>query len=153
MRILDVSAGNRAIWFDKANPLCTYVDIRPEVEPDIVADCTALPADIGTGFSLVVFDPSHKNNAGGNMVRNYGAWTHEQIRHTIEGTAREAHRVAVADALMAFKWNDHSIKLATVLELMAPYWQPLFGHGVTHQQKGTFWVMLRRAGFPWEKRQ
>lgn len=150
MRILDVSAGNRAIWFDKTNPLCTYVDIRPEVNPDVVADCRALPAEIGGGFNLIVFDPPHKNNSGGNMVRSYGDWTHDEIRSTIAGTAKETFRVAAHDALMAFKWNDHSIKLSSVLELMLPYWQPLFGHGVTHQQKGTYWVMLRKFSLPWQ---
>jgi hypothetical protein len=36
-------AGNRAIWFDKAYRDAVFVDIRPEVSPDIVAD-NALPA-------------------------------------------------------------------------------------------------------------
>ena len=62
-------------------------------------------------------------------------------------TAKETHRVAADDALMAFKWNEHSLKLSTVLALLRPYWEPLFGHGVTHQQKGTSWVMLRRADY------
>lgn len=149
MKILDVSAGNRAVWFTKKHPEATYVDIRPEVKPDVVADACALPFKAGC-FDMVVFDPPHKNNSGGNMVRSYGDWTHEQIRAAISGTAQETHRVATANAPMLFKWNDHSIKLDSVLRLMSLWWEPLFGHGVTHQQKGTFWVTLRRLQpVPW----
>jgi hypothetical protein len=149
MKILDLTAGNRAVWFNRAHPLATFVDVRPEVEPGIVADSRELPAEVGQGFSLVVFDPPHKNNAAtGSMVRNYGHWTHAEIRALLEGAAREAWRVTVPDALMAFKWNDHGIKLSSALALLAPYWEPLFGHGVSHQQRatGTSWVMLLRVG-------
>lgn len=145
MKVLDLSAGNRAVWFDKAHPCATYLDIRPEVKPDIVADSRALPADLAEDYDLVVFDPPHKNNAAtGNMVRSYGHWTAQQIREIVAETAKEAHRVVKDDGLMAFKWNEHSRTLADILGLLAPYWEPLFGHGVTHQQRGTSWVMLRR---------
>lgn len=70
-----------------------------------------------------------------------------EIARIIGETAKEAHRVAADDALMAFKWNDHSLRLQTVLRLLQPYWEPLFGHGVTHQQRGTSWVMLRRVDY------
>lgn len=145
MKILDISAGNRGIWFDKDHPCATYVDVRAEVNPDFVADSRALPAEVGDGYSLIVFDPPHKNNSPNfGMARSYGCFNHEQIRSIIAETAKETHRVAADDALMAFKWNEHSLKLSTVLEMLRPYWEPLFGHGVTHQQKGTSWVMLRR---------
>jgi hypothetical protein len=146
MKILDLSAGNRGIWFDKSHPCATFVDIRPEVNPDIVADTRSLPPEIGEGYDLVVFDPPHKNNGQNfGMVRSYGSFSHEEIRLTIGETAKEAHRVARDDALMAFKWHEGHIRLSGVLELLAPFWEPLFGHGVTHQQKGTSWVMLRRV--------
>lgn len=145
MKVLDVSAGNRAVWFNKAHPCATFIDIRPEVNPDIVADSRALPAELPNDFDLVVFDPPHKNNAAtGNMVRSYGHWTAQQIREIVAETAKEAHRVVRDDGLMAFKWNEHSRTLTDILGLLAPYWEPLFGHGVTHQQRGTSWVMLRR---------
>ncbi len=148
MKILDLSAGHRGIWFDKAHPCATFVDIRPEVNPDVIADTRALPAEIGDGYVLIVFDPPHKNNSPNfGMARSYGCFNHEEIRSTIGETAKEAHRVARDDALMAFKWNDHSLKLTTVLRLLHPFWEPLFGHGVTHQQKGTAWVMLRRVDY------
>lgn len=148
MRILDLSAGRRAVWFDKGHRDALYVDIRPEVGPSIVADARALPAEVGEGYDLIVFDPPHKNNAAsGKMAHNYGHWTAEQIRDIVIGSAKEAHRVARHEALMAFKWNDHTRKLSSVLSWIDPWWEPLFGHGVTGQQRHksmTSWVMLRR---------
>lgn len=145
MKILDMSAGNRAVWFDKDHRDAVYVDIRPEVKPSIVADTRALPAEVGTGFDLVLFDPPHKNfAASGNMAKNYGHHTVDEIRAIVRESAKEAHRVSRPDALMAFKWSEGHIKLGKALELLAPWWEPLFGHGVSHQQTGTSWVMLRR---------
>lgn len=147
MKIIDLSAGNRAVWFDRSHRDAVYVDIRPEVKPDIVADARALPAEIGDGYDLVVFDPPHKNTVGGNCGKNYGEWNAEQITEILIGTAKEAHRIAKPDGLMAFKWNDHTRKLHSILGLISPWWEPLFGHGARHQQRHasmTFWVMLRR---------
>lgn len=148
MKILDISAGRRAVWFDKNHRDAVYVDVRPEVDPTIIADARSLPASAGSGFDLIVFDPPHKNNgAAGKMAHNYGHWTAEEIRNIVTGSAMEAHRVARADALMAFKWNDHSRKLKDALTWISPWWEPLFGHGVSgqHRHKSmTSWVMLRR---------
>lgn len=147
MKIIDLSAGNRAVWFDKRCELATFVDIRPEVEPDIVADSRELPREFYGTYDLAVFDPPHKNNgANGAMVRSYGHHTAEEITAIIRGVAKEAHRVVKTDGLMAFKWNDHTRKLSSVLPLLEPYWHPLFGHGVSHQQRSsqTSWVMLVR---------
>lgn len=49
MKILDLSAGRRAVWFDKKHPLTTYLDKRAEVEPDIVCDTRSIPDSVGTG--------------------------------------------------------------------------------------------------------
>lgn len=148
MRILDISAGRRGVWFDKNHRDAVYVDIRPEVEPTLVADSRKLPADMEQSFDLILFDPPHKNNgANGKMTYNYGHWTHAQIQEIVIGCAREGFRVAKPDGLMAFKWNDHGLKLDTALSWLAPWWEPLFGHGVSgqHRHKSmTSWVMLRR---------
>lgn len=147
MKILDMSAGARAVWFDKNYPGAVYVDIRPEVGPSIVADTRALPAEVGTGFDLVVFDPPHKNfAASGNMAKNYGHHTAEEIRSIVRDSAKEAHRVSKPDALMAFKWSEGGRRLTDALAWMGPWWEPLFGHGIAHQQRAasTSWVMLRR---------
>ncbi len=147
MKILDLSAGRRAIWYDKDNPLAIFIDKRAEVNPTFVADSTALPAIIGDGFDLVVFDPPHMNcGKKSNMSKVYGYHTTAEILETIKGTAIEAHRVTRTNALMALKWNDHDISLKRVFDLM-PQWEPLFGH-LTKDGPGssskTYWAMLRR---------
>lgn len=148
MRILDITAGRRGIWFDKNHRDTIYVDVRPEVEPSIVADSRALPTEVGSGYSLVVFDPPHVNGGeNGNISRDYGHHTSAQIRDIVTDCAKEAHRVTAPDALMAFKWNDHDQKLSKMLALMSPWWGPLFGHGTSIRKKHvcqTCWVMLRR---------
>lgn len=152
MKILDLSAGYRAVWFDKNHPLTTYIDSRPEVNPTLVADSRDLPTIVGRDFNLIVFDPPHTNcGPEGDMAKRYGHFTTAQILELVEKTQSEAWRVAAPGALMAMKWNDHTIRLERVLELM-PLWEPLFGHtvkqtgGNKHRAGGTrtLWVMLRR---------
>jgi len=154
MKVLDISAGKRVMWFDKCDPVATFVDIRAEVGPDFVADSRALPYSIGEGYNLIVFDPPHVNTGkpgkgpqAESFQEYYGHFTTEEIRSIIRGSASEAHRVSAPDALMAFKWNDHDQKLSVVLSLMEPWWRPLFGQRTTTRTKhasGTYWVMLVR---------
>ena len=148
MKILDLSAGNRAVWFDKKYRDAVYVDLRPEVNPTVIADTRHLPAEIGNGYDLVVFDPPHVNfGANAEMSKTYGHHTTEEIRDIIKGSAREAHRVSRNDALMAFKWTDHDQSFGRVLALMNEWWEPLFGHKTSTRTKHsctTQWVMLRR---------
>lgn len=145
MKILDLTAGKRAIWFDKNHPLVKFIDKRSEVNPDIVADSTNLPPEAGDNYDLVVFDPPHMNcGKKSNMSRVYGYHTTKQILEMIAGSGKEAHRVTRSKALMALKWNDHDIKLERVFGLL-PQWEPLFGH-LTKDGPGskTYWVMLLR---------
>ncbi len=147
MRILDLSAGKRAVWFDKQYPDATYIDIRPEMEPDRVLDSQNLPFEADS-FDLFVFDPPHVNfGKNAEMSKTYGWHTTDAIRELIQATAREAHRVGSTDSLMAFKWNNHDQKLDKVLNLMSEWWEPLFGHKVAMRTKhasATTWVLLRR---------
>ena len=145
VRILDLSAGNRAIWFNRNHPDCLYVDVRSEVNPDIICDSRKLPAFIKDDYDLIVFDPPHVQfGKTSDMARAYGHHTTAEIVDIIEKTAPEAHRVSRKDALMAFKWNDHDIPLPTVLKLLRG-WEPLFGH-LTKDGPGskTYWCLLRR---------
>ncbi len=146
MRILDLSAGRRAIWFDKNHPLAVYVDRREEVEPTVLADTRDLRGKLGRKkFDLFVFDPPHMNcGRNSNMSRVYGYHTTAEILDTIEKTAMEAHRLGKKNSLMAFKWNTHDMPLKRILLLMQK-WEPLFGH-LTKDGPGsqTHWVMLRR---------
>jgi hypothetical protein len=148
MRILDISAGNRAVWYNKNHPLAVFIDIRPEVKPDFVMDSTDLKDFFDGMFDLIVFDPPHVNfgkfGKFGNFSKSYGHFTTEQIRNIIKGSGKEAHRVAKKNALMAFKWNNHDQKLDKVLAMM-PNWEPLFGHLTKDGPRSqTYWVMLRR---------
>lgn len=150
MKILDLSAGNRAVWFDKNCPWALYLDKRESVKPDIVCDTTNLPESVGKDFDLVVFDPPHMNcGKNSDMSKSYGHHTTAEILRTVEGTSREAYRVTKPNALMALKWNDHDIKLKRVFKLM-PHWIPLFGHitkdGSTSKSQ-TYWCMLMRIPF------
>lgn len=148
MKILDMSAGNRAIWFDKNHNLTTYLDIRPEVNPSIVCDTRELPLEVGNDYNLIVFDPPHVNfGANAEMSKTYGYHTTDEIRDIIRRSAKEAYRVSAADAIMAFKWNNHDQKLDNVLDLMFEWWEPLFGHLVSTRTKHssqTYWIILRR---------
>lgn len=144
MKILDLSAGNRAIWFNKKHPLALYLDKRAEVEPDIVCDTRSLKG-IGFDFDLIVWDPPHKNcGPNSNMSKTYGYHTTEEILDTIEKTAREVWSHTKKNGLMALKWNTSDIKLDRVFKLM-PLWEPLFGHLTKVSSRSqTYWVMLRR---------
>lgn len=149
MKILDLSAGNRAIWVNKQHPLVTFLDRRESVNPTVVCDTRAIPEVVGYDFDLLVFDPPHINfGINANCSKVYGHHTTAEIMDTIEKTSVEAHRVSRIDALMIFKWNDHDTPLMKVLNLM-PHWEPLFGH-ITKDGPGskTFWVCLRRLAKP-----
>lgn len=151
MKILDMNAGNRAVWMNKKHPECLYLDIRPETEPDIVCDTRNLPEQVGCEYDLIVFDPPHCSfGPNSEMGKKYSHNNIEQIRDIIRGSGKEAHRVSKKEALMAFKWNDHDLKLHSVLNLISEYWEPLFGHWMRYggfdpkKVSQTYWVMLRR---------
>ena len=145
MKILDLSAGNRAIWYNKNNPLAIYLDKRESVKPTFVCNTNSIPKEVGKDFNLIVWDPPHMNcGPKSNMSKTYGYHTTSEILETIEKTGMEAHRVSAVNALMAFKWNDHYIKLDRIYKLL-PKWEPLFGHLVkSGSGSHTYWVMFRR---------
>lgn len=154
MKILDLSAGNRAIWIQKQLNFVTFLDKRPETMPDFICDTREIPKEVGDSFDLVVFDPPHLNaGKNSNTSKSYGYHTTLEIKETIIGYAKESHRVSKKNALMAFKWNDHDISLDMALELMSPFWTPLFGHhlrnrGGSAAKSQSFWVMLLRRDEP-----
>ena len=145
MKILDLSAGNRAIWFNKNHPLAVYLDKRAEVNPTIVCDTRSIPDCIGDGYDLVVWDPPHMNcGPNSNMSKVYGYHTTKEILETIELTGSGAHKITRENALMALKWNNHDIRLQRVFDLL-PQWEPLFGHLTKDGPRSqTYWVMLKR---------
>lgn len=146
-RILDLTAGRRAMWVNPKHPLCTYVDERADVSPDLVADAVALPFP-DAHFDIVVFDPPH-GNLGHNsqMARRYGALTHTQIRNMVTRTGCEAHRVTKADGMMVLKWSDRDLKVPAVIALL-PQWEPLFGHCLNSRatrNHEVHWMLLRKG--------
>lgn len=147
MKILDLTAGNRAIWFDKNHPLVTYLDKRGSVNPTIICDIRNIPESVGSGFSLVVFDPPHMNcGPNSNMSKVYGYHTTAEILETVKLAGTEVHKITASNALMALKWNTHDIKLEKIFMLLGRNrWEPLFGHLTKDGPRSqTYWVMLRR---------
>ena len=150
MKILDLSAGNRAIWINKDLEFVTYLDKRPEAKADFICDTRDIPEFVGKDFDLIVFDPPHVNvGKNGRMAARYGHSTTKEIKETIKESAAQAHKISKENALMAFKWNDHSIKLDTALDLMSDFWMPLFGHHMRNRggyaaRSQSYWVMLLR---------
>lgn len=145
MKILDLTAGNRAIWHNKNHPLAVYLDKRKSVKPTIVCDTTELPESVGHGYNLVCWDPPHMNcGPNSNMSKVYGYHTTKEILETIEKTGSGVHKITAENALMALKWNNHDIKLERVFKLL-PNWEPLFGHLTKDGPRSqTYWTMLRR---------
>lgn len=151
VRILDVTAGPRGIWFNKHDPLATYCDIRPEVNPDYVMD---LRQDCSgffdpESFDLVVFDPPHTTwGPNSEVAKRYGAYHAKEIRDLISRGSYEIHRLLKDDGFLVFKWNTHEMSLEKILGLM-PQFRPLFGQRTavrTKHASSTYWVcMVKRV--------
>ena len=145
MKILDLSSGNRAVWFNKKHPLCLYLDKRESVKPDIVMNTNDITVEsVGSGFDLIVWDPPHMNcGPNSNMSKAYGHHTTKEILETIEITGSKVINVCKPSALMALKWNSHDIRLQRVFDLLKG-WEPLFGHLTKDGPRSqTYWCMLK----------
>jgi len=148
MKILDATSGNRAMWFDKNCPLATFIDLREEVKPEIVMDCTNTTFP-DYSFDLIVFDPPHVNvGATSQMGQSYGHFTTAEIKELVRKAFEEFYRILKDNGIVIFKWNDHDTKLGTVLDLADPFFAPLFGQKVASRTKhssSTYWVCLCKA--------
>lgn len=147
-KILDVTCGDRTIWFQKHEPHTIYCDKRCEewegdfgkplradgkqkhrhlvIDPDIQCDFTDLPfAD--NAFSLVVFDPPHIENLSEQawMRKAYGSLDGEWRPMLRKGFA-ECMRVLKPDGVLIFKWSDISISTREIINIVGV--EPLFGH-------------------------
>lgn len=141
-----MTAGRRNMWVNPFATDVTYIDLRAEVKPDLVADSTSTPFHDGE-FDMVVFDPPHGSiGAAAMMAKRYGAIKTAEVRTLIERTGREAHRVTRSDGLMVLKWSDREMSINQIVPLL-PSWEPLFGHAfATHNSRNahTHWLLLRR---------
>lgn len=151
--ILDACCGARMMWFDKQNPLATFMDIREEehtlcdgrrleVKPDVVADFTDMPFP-DDSFRLVVFDPPHMKKLGKNawMAQKYGVllptWETD-----LKAGFDECMRVLEPYGVLIFKWNEAQIKVNDVIHLFGQ--KPLFGHPTAKHGK-TMWICFMKT--------
>ncbi len=146
MRILDATAGARAVWFDKTYPDAIYIDIREGLHPDNRRmDCRSTTFR-SRSFDLVVFDPPHMTcGPRSQMARRYGHWLTTEIRETVRGAFVEFYRILKPDGLVAFKWNDHDTALSAVLPSQG--FDALVGVPTAQRTKHsstTYWCLLRR---------
>lgn len=132
--ILDATAGNRSMWFDRKHKRTIYIDQREEVNPDIVCDNRKLDFP-DKKFKLVVFDPPHLQWLGQTSVfrRKYGALNKETWPDDIKRAAYELWRVLDDFGVLIFKWADHDIPYESVLKLFPE--KPLFGQITAANQR------------------
>lgn len=154
--ILDMTAGTRMFWYDKQNPLVTFVDKREEtfiirdnsyskervykVRPDVLADwIKGLPFEDNT-FYMVVFDPPHLIRAGKDswLAKKYGVLNKYTWREDLAKGFDEAMRVLKPNGTLIFKWNDEQIKLGEVLRAIS--YKPLFGD----KRSKTHWLVFMK---------
>ena len=157
--ILDATCGSRTIWFQKHCPMAVYMDCREEhgtaiwkstkndsirtidVEPDIVADFTAMPFP-DCSFELVVFDPPHLLKVGetawlkkkyGKLPTNWQALIHDGFW--------ECMRVLKPYGTLIFKWSEIDIPTHDVIKAIGTV--PLFGHR-SGKSMGTHWMCFMK---------
>ena len=155
--VLDATCGSRSIWFDKAHPFALYVDRRREhhecdfgdksfghrsldIEPDVLADFTALPFP-DESFWHVVWDPPHLLDAAETQwyFKAYGTLRSADWREVIGGGWRECWRVLKPGGTLVFKWADVSISTPEVLSAIPS--APLYGHR-SGKKSGTHWMIF-----------
>lgn len=158
-RILDACCGSKMFWFDRNHHDCLFVDHRSEqhelpdvssrggsrslvIEPDIVADFTALPLP-DSQFNLVVFDPPHliKNGKSGWLAKKYGKLG-EDWRRDLEKGFAECFRVLKPNGVLVFKWNETDVPVSQLLALTEN--KPLFGNRCGKSAK-SHWIVFMKA--------
>jgi ubiquinone/menaquinone biosynthesis C-methylase UbiE len=157
--VLDACCGGRMMWFNPRDPRAVFVDCRCEsivtdtrpgrlpytVQPDVVADFTALPFP-DNHFSLVVFDPPHivrrsADRMFGWITKKYGV-LHGDWRAMLRQGFAECFRVLRPNGTLIFKWSESHVPLSEILQLTQE--QPLFGHK-SGKQAGTHWVAFLKS--------
>ena len=148
--ILDATAGDRLMWFDRQHPNTLYFDQRPECNPTIIGDFRKLDFP-DESFFLVVFDPPHLQWLGQKSVfrRKYGALNKETWPDDIQKGANELWRVLKPFGVLIFKWADHDIPYQNVIKLFPK--RPLFGQitSTNQRRKGgkpyhTYWFCFMK---------
>jgi SAM-dependent methyltransferase len=148
-------------WFDSDDPRALFVGKRRErhrvkdgsskngereivIDPDIVADFTALPFPDNT-FAVVIFDPPHLVSAGksGWLARKYGRLEGDW-RETLRKGFAECFRVLRPEGTLIFKWSESEVPVSQILALTPE--RPLVGQRCGKAAKTHWMVFLKRAG-------
>lgn len=156
--VLDACCGSRMFWFDRGDARAIFVDNRRErhtlpdasstggsrelhINPDIVADFTALPFPDGR-FALVVFDPPHFARNGGNgwVAKKYGTLSGDWRAELRKGFT-ECFRVLKPGGTLVFKWNEDEVSVTEILKLTPE--QPLFGNRYGRHYKSHWIVFIK----------
>lgn len=154
-KILDACCGGRMLWFNKQNPLVTYMDNRQfeenlsngqhfVVSPDVVGDFRDMPFPDKT-FKLVIFDPPHLLRAGETswLAKKYGRLNMDTWKDDLKRGFHECFRVLEDDGILVFKWSEIDIKISEVINLSPQ--NPLIGHRSGKHNK-THWILFMKAG-------
>lgn len=159
--ILDVTCGNRSIWFNKQHPNAIYCDAHPreiaktwksnaksgastrvyKCDPDFIADFANLPF-MDDAFSLVVFDPPHLINASEKscMHIRYGSLSADW-KDKLKAGFNECMRVLKPKGVLIFKWCEVQIPTAEVIKAIGV--EPLFGHK-SGKRSQTHWLTFMK---------
>lgn len=155
--VLDACCGSRMFWFDRSDDRSIFVDKRREthslkdsssksgsrrltVDPDIVADFTALPFP-DCRFALVVFDPPHliRNGKTGWLAKKYGTLGTDWKEDLRKGFL-ECFRVLKPEGILIFKWNEYEVPVSHVLALTPE--RPLIGN--RGRSSKTHWIVFMK---------
>lgn len=153
--VLDAACGPRMFWFDRADSRALFIDKRREnlhadtregrrqivVDPDILADFTALPFQDDT-FTLVVFDPPHTFCGKNSWMRKKYGTLEPNWREEIRRGFAECFRVLCPLGTLIFKWNAYRVPVSSVLELTPA--RPLFGQRCGTTAK-THWLVFLKV--------
>jgi SAM-dependent methyltransferase len=145
-------------WFDRKDSRAVFVDKRREthtlldvssaggsrklvIDPDIVADFTALPFP-DARFAVVIFDPPHlaRNGSKGWMAKKYGKLEGDWREMLRKGFA-ECFRVLKHEGTLIFKWNEDEVPVTEILKLTPE--RPLVGNRYGKHFKSHWIVYLK----------
>lgn len=158
VNVLDACCGSRMFWFDRADPRAVFLDKRRErhdlkdkssagrsraliIEPDMLADFTALPFK-DDQFAVVVFDPPHliRNGRNGWLAKKYGKLEGDW-REELSRGFDECFRVLRGGGVLIFKWSEHEVPVSEILALTPM--RPLIGNRCGKNAK-SHWIVYMK---------
>lgn len=154
--ILDACCGARKFWFNKQHPAVLYQDKRVlekgdfepvpklEIKPDVVEDYRNMPYP-DKSFKLVIFDPPHMIRTPSPrsiMQAMYGTLSKEEWAQNLLEGFNECWRVLEDFGVLVFKWNEESVSINTLIELLPR--EPLVGQRNTTVGK-THWLVFMKG--------